>query len=143
VIVTEIENLIAPELIAHFSEKWNHSYLYTRQIILTFTTHYIELLNRVNEKTKKQIYTNLSYNVNSYKQLQQINTSNLVEEPWLIRDAVSLKRILKANNIWKTKINNPSMHLTPTAFEAMETIGLIITLLHYTNKIPKTNKQGK
>lgn len=97
-IVKEIEVLIAPELITHFSKKWSYSYLIIHQLFINVTAHYNILYDNVNEKTKKQIYTALNHNSNHHKQLQQINTNNFFDEPWLIQDALLIKRIFKTNS---------------------------------------------
>lgn len=133
-IVKEIEVLIAPELITHFSKKWSYSYLIIHELFINVTAHYNILYNKVNEKTKKQIHTALNNNLNHYKQLQQINTNNFFDEPWLIQDALLIKHILKTNSSWEKIKHIPIIQLTPTAYEALNIIGLIVLILHEQKK---------
>lgn len=133
-IVKEIEDLIAPELITHFSKKWCYSYLIIHQLFINVTAHHNILYDNVNEKTKKQIHTALNHNLKHYKQLQQINTNNFFDEPWLIQDALLIKRILKTNSSWEKIKHIPIIQLTPTACEALNIIGLIVFILHKQKK---------
>ncbi len=130
----EIKVLLAPELITHFSKKWSYSYLIIHQLFINVTAHYNILYNNVNENTKKQIHTTLNHNLKHYKQLQQINTNNFFDEPWLIQDALLIKRILNTNSSWEKIKHTPIIHLTPTAYEASNIIGLMVLILHEQKK---------
>lgn len=126
--------MIAPELISHFSIKWGYPYLTTLQIILDFASHYAMLIDNMNIKTKKYIYTKFSGKLFKHKQIQQINTTNLIEEPLLIRNAVYIKRILNENRNGISLKYSPKNYLTINSIETVETIGLIVSMLIFLNK---------